>query len=506
MKKYIEYMREISKEELRKGLLGNGLFAEKLPAIFTTQSFYDYCERKSFPNYEKIGRDYVRYESTRNTNIPRQLSIPAPFTYSNLCNCIVNYWDEIVTVFQEKTINQQYKYSQIHIQKRKDKDHLFEMNQHYSDKDQNLLAHIQKMPITNRYRVDADISSCFPSIYSHVLSWALVGKEEAKRNRMDKTKWYNILDFYSRNLKNEETNGLLIGPHTSNLLSEIVLCCVDNELSQKYNYIRNIDDYTCYVDTEDKAEHFLLDLNEILKEYELNLNTKKIKISKLPLSSDTDWIRALNSFFIGDEYTTDKIVIFKKQRLKSYMDLAINLANKTNNSAVYTYAIKTIANTYLGKLAKEYYIDMIHHLLCLYPYLVHWVESYVFDTFSIEKDTIKSISENLYKVGIQHHIYEACSFSVYWSLKYDFSLNTNYGDDSIKSKDCIFMLLSYLKVKRDKNKTIKRKFKDFAKSLIDDIDRYWIFVYEVLSKDELPIGEYRTLKKRNVSFIKPEYL
>ena len=499
-------MQEISKEDLRKGLLAYGLFADKLPAILTAKPFYDFCESKGFPTFEKDGRDYIRYESTRNTNIPRLLSIPSPFSYSNLCNCIASNWDEIIRILEEKTANQKYKYSQIHIQKLKGKDFLFEMSHNYTDKDRKLVESIQKIPIRNKYRVDADISSCFPSIYSHALSWALAGKEEAKKNKNDKSKWYNILDFYSRNIKNEETNGLLIGPHSSNLLSEIVLCCIDKELSDKYQYIRNIDDFTCFVETEDNAEHFLLDLNDTLKDYELSLNTKKTRITRLPLNSDTDWVSSLNSFFIGDTYTNDHKIVFKKQRLKAYLDLSISLANKTENCAVYTYAIKTIANTVLGKVAKEYYIDLIHQLLCLYPYLVHWMEDYVFDVFNITRERIKSISEDLYKIGIKRHRYEACAFSLYWSMKYDFSLESNYVEESIDSTDCLFMLLAYLKVKRKRNKEAKKKLKNKAKSLVDEIDKYWIFVYEALSKDELPIGEYRTLKKKNISFIKSQFL
>lgn len=498
-------MQEITKEELRKGLLGYGLFADKLPSIFTAKPFYDYCESKRFPVFGKEGRDYVRYESTRNTNIPRLFSIPSPLSYSNLCNSVADNWEEIIRILGEKTATQNYKYSQIHLQKLKGKNFLFEMSHNYEDKDWDLKERIQKIPIKNKYRVDADISSCFPSIYSHVLSWSLVGKEEAKANKNDKSKWYNILDFYSRNIKNEETNGLLIGPHTSNLLSEIVLCCVDEELSGKYQYIRNIDDFTCYVETEDQAEQFLLDLNDTLKKYELSLNTKKTKVSRLPQNSDTDWVSSLNCFFIGDTYTDDNKIVFKKQRLKAYLDLAISLANETGNYAVYTYAIKTISKTFLGKAAKEYYIDLIHQLLCLYPYLVHWIEDFVFDVFGVKREKIKIISEDLYRIGIKRHIYEACTFSLYWSLKYNFSLESNYVEESINSIDCMFMLLAYFKAKRGRNKEANKKLKDYAKTLTNDIDRYWIFIYEVLSKEELPIGEYRTLKKKGISFIKTEF-
>lgn len=499
-------MQEITQDDLRKGLLAYGLFADKLPAIFSSESFYDYCESKSFPTFKKEGRDYVRYECTRNTNIPRLLSIPSPFSYSNLCNCIAINWNNIISVLKEKTTNQKYKYSQLHLQKLNGKNHLFEMNHHYLDKDWDLIEEIQKIPIRNKYRVDADISSCFPSIYSHVLSWSLVGKEEAKRNKNDKSKWYNGLDQNTRNIKNGETNGMLIGPHSSNLLSEIVLCCIDNDLSDKYQYIRNIDDYACYVETEDDAEHFLLDLNDSLKNYELSLNTKKTKITRLPLNSDSDWVSSLNSFFIGDIHTDDNKIVFKKQRLRAYLDLSINLANKTENCAVYTYAIKTIANTYLGKAAKEYYIDLIHQLLCQYPYLVHWMEEFIFDVFEITREKIKIISEDLYRVGIKRHVYEACTFSLYWSLKYDFSLELNYVEESIDSTDCLFMLLSFLKAKRSRNIEAEGKLKNKAKSLLDEIDKYWVFIYEVLSSDELPMGEYRTLKKKNISFIKSEFL
>ena len=134
------------------------------------------------------------------------------------------------------------------------------------------------------------------------------------------------------------------------------------------------------------------------------------------------------------------------------------------------------------------------------------MEDYVFDIFAIDKEKIKIISRDLYEVGITRHIYEACIFPLYWSLKYNFSLDANYIDDSINSSDCVFMLLAYLKANRNKDKEAKKKIKDIAKSLVSDIDRYWIFIYEVLSKEELPIGEYRTLKKRNISFVKREYL
>jgi predicted MPP superfamily phosphohydrolase len=71
-------------------------------------------------------------------------------------------------------------------------------------------------------------------------------------------------------------NSVLIGPHTSNIISEIVLIAIDYELDNKdYKYTRHVDDYSCFVETHEKTEQFLLDLSSELKKYELTLNHKK---------------------------------------------------------------------------------------------------------------------------------------------------------------------------------------------------------------------------------------
>ena len=52
MKSYSSYMDEITGDELYKGLLAYGMFSEKLPPIFSSKSFYDYCvslSKESFP-------------------------------------------------------------------------------------------------------------------------------------------------------------------------------------------------------------------------------------------------------------------------------------------------------------------------------------------------------------------------------------------------------------------------------------------------------------------------
>ncbi len=501
--KYADLTNEIDSDDLLEGLLGFGLFAEKLPNFLTSKPFYDWYITNSKPKFENKGKDYVRYENMRHINVPRLLAIPNPFAYANLCNSLSDYWDKLKNQLVVNVKNQKFKVSRIHLRKLKDKKHLFEMNYKNYDKDG---SPEQKIIIGKRYCVEADISNCFPSIYSHSVPWALVGKETAKINKDDDRQWYNILDKFIRNTKNEETNGLLIGPHASNLISEIILTKIDYSLCEKnYQYIRNIDDYKCFVQSDEEAEQFLLDLSTELKDYELYLNNKKTLIHQLPQASISEWVNKISNFDLGSEKDEDDKIVLELKRLRALIDTAIELMLKENNSAIINYTLKIISTKNLKKHAYRYYIDTVHHLLLLYPYLTSIVDEYVFEPFDLAPLKIKKISGDLYDVGIEKRFYEACSYSVYWALKYDFKLDKDILNDSLKSNDCVFLTLGFLYCKKYRESSALKEYKKKAKELAKtDFDRFWIFLYRVLPQPNLS-GDYKRIKKDKISFIKPEF-
>lgn len=498
MKSYSEYLAEISKDEILEGLLGFGLFPDKIPPFLNSQSFYEYYVKEKKPKFATKQSDYIRYESMRNISIPRMQAIPNPFVYATLCEFISTNWSDLQNYFEKETERQTHKVSRIHIRKMKDSKKLFEMNYGNRDPDP-----IEDIIISNNYKIDADISSCFPSIYTHSLPWAIMGKEMAKKNKGGH--WSNMLDTCVRNLKYGETNGLLIGPHASNLLAEIVLVAVDKKLFEKgYRYVRHIDDYICYVETHEKAEAFLLDLAKELKEYELYINHKKIKITKLPIPSEEDWINKLNNFYFGEEGGNGKKQTLVLKKLKAYVDLAVELVLQTNNAAILNYAIKIIHAKPLGKEACRYYLKRLHHLLLHYPYLAQLMENYVFD-LGVDVETIKKISEDLYNKGVKERQYEACSYAIYWSIRYELELAfKGFVEKALESEDCIFLLLAFLRAKKDRNKQAIESLREKARELAgNDMERYWLFVYQALPKDELA-GDFKAIKNKGISFLKKE--
>ena len=518
-KKYIDFMKEISREELFEGLLGHGLFSDKLPPVFTSEAFYSYCQqeekrikskRSKKSNglvFEKRPTDYIRYDSYRNTDTTRRIGIPNPFLYFNLCVFLRGHWHELLDFFEQKTKNESYKVSQIHIQKRKKTDSLFEMKLHYSDRDYRHQGVIRSLPSTNLFMVKADISSCYPSIYSHALSWAILGKQNAKQLKGTAGIFGNEIDEISRKLKNDETNGLLIGPHTSSLLSEIILCAVDSELNQKYDYIRNIDDYCAYVKSEEEARNFIRDLEKALRGFELSINTKKTIIKRLPQPINEGWVSELLEFDILKSGSRNSERIFTLKELQLFIDKAIVLAKESNNLAVYSYAIKIISKYKLKKEALTYYVSVLHHLVYLHPYLVYWIEDCLFDKFKLSKNIIQMFAKDVYANGLASEAYQSCSFAIYWAVKYGVSLDRDYASDSVKSDDCIFMTMALImsKYNNDRKSLKVLKAKALALSNSPDNFSYWLFIYETLSQKELK-NDFAAIKKKRISFIMNKYL
>ena len=504
MRKYTDYSNDILGGELYDGLLGFGLFAEKIPSFLTSEAFLNYTKALKFP-ISKTPKDYIRYSNIRNINIPRPFAIPEPFAYANQCKSLSDNWTEIKKHFEEKTLHDEFKVSRIHLRKLKNKFHLFEMNYKNFSTDGDPT---QDIVIKSNFIANADISNCFPSIYSHSIVWSLIGKEFAKKDKKS-NKWYNDLDLFTRNLKHGETNGVLIGPHSSNLISEIILVNIDFELSkQGFKYVRNIDDYDCYVDSFELADKFFMCLSEELKKYELSLNSKKSKIIPLPQASVKNWVAKLNHFNFTRTYIVNGVEAIRVKELKGFLDFAIELMLDENSDAtVINYAIKILSKKHLDRNAKDYYVKQIHHLVLKYPYLTNLLELDVFEIHNIDKQKIQEIAVDVYVYGIKKKIYEACSYAVYWLLKYDIIIDEiNFKNDSIGSADCIFMTISFLYDKRHRSAIYLKEYFINAEQLnITDFDRYWLFVYEVLPWSKLK-NDYKPMKKEGLTFIKSQFL
>ena len=508
MKSYYDLLNEISADELYDGLLGHGMFAEKLPPVFTAIPFLKYCKpNKTFKKKKELKSndyDYIAFNSMRNTNVPRLMGIPTPFQYANLCAELRNDWQDLLKHFRDNTVGQAFPISRLHIRKIYDKEtkalkpYLFEMNYKNWKKDgspeDDLLIIGSK---ASRYVVHADISTCFPSIYTHSIPWAVVGKDQAKAD-LGQDKWYNRIDLSCQRLKNWETHGLLIGIHASNLIAEIILVVVDKRLYDKgYRFVRNIDDYDCYVEDYNKAQEFLNALAYELRQFDLPLNYKKTEIEELPKAKTEYWIHKLHAAsLINEEGKT------RYTEVSSFIDTLIKLADEVNNAAVIKYGIKQLAGAKnISDNGRRVARKRIMHLSILHPYLLPLMDEYVFNRYGVVIRELKDYVNALYSDSLRIGNYEGIYYSIYFSLKYDFDITGITCDELMKSRDCLVLLFAWLYYRKRGGTEVLDLESEAIRLRDENIGRYWLFVYEALKKDELPVGDWQNMKKAGISFI-----
>ena len=508
-KKYTDFMDEISSDELYEGLLAYGFFAERLPPVFTAVPFFNYCQTIPAP-FDTGWNEYIAFRVTRSIGIPRLMGIPNLFKYQRVCTELKDNWDKIRNHFHMQTDGQSYRVSRIHVRKEYNEKRIFKMNYKNWRVDGNpesdLLIHDKG---TSRFVVKADISTCFPSIYTHSIPWALVGKEKAKQTVHDDT-WYNRIDQACSDMRNGETHGLLIGPHTSNLLSEIILTVVDKKLYDKgYRYARNIDDYDCYVNSHEEAQRFLRDLEDALREFDLSLNHKKTKVIELPVGIEKNWKHQLS-----DLPKVGESGMVEYPQVNTFIDTALMLATDAGDLAIINYAIKKLKKSKLSDNGKKLAAKRFMHMAALHPYLLQLMEEYVFSPYGVDINDIKAFSDTIYQNATKINDYESLCYAIYFAIRFDFVLNgfeIDYiaaQDYVIKSKDCLLLTMTWIYFmkqnhwKRDATqvKPLNRVAMELKNS---DIDRYWLFWYEALSWGSLP-SQWRLMKQAGISFIRKE--
>lgn len=133
-----------------------------------------------------------------------------------------------------------------------------------------------------------DIQSCFNSIYTHSIAWAVGGGRQTYKMHYTTSDFYmngfgEIWDGLMQSLNYKETNGIVIGPEFSRLFAETILqhidVCVERDLLEQG--FRWKVDYECYRFVDD---HFFFYndpkvLNAARESYARHLNDFKMTIS-----------------------------------------------------------------------------------------------------------------------------------------------------------------------------------------------------------------------------------
>ncbi|MCD5346131.1 reverse transcriptase domain-containing protein [Agromyces sp. S2-1-8] len=206
---------------------------------------------------------------------PRRVEIPHPVAYSNLVETIAKHWTDVLAPLVNSPASQ------------------FTIRQHEDGRIASMEQRRRPLRpgVGSRFRVTTDIASFYDSIYTHAVPWAILGKSVAKSARNTDIP-ANDIDAALMFARRGETTGISIGPGTSLIVAEVLLCRVDEALGD-FRFERFLDDYVAFTRTESEAEEFVRVLDSQLRSYGLKLNGRKTVIEALPLPDLPAWIREL---------------------------------------------------------------------------------------------------------------------------------------------------------------------------------------------------------------------
>ncbi len=303
---------------------------------------------------EKRDINYKIYDK-KNKNDYRKFQLIHPFLYVSLVNLITNEvnWKEIQKLFFEESL-ENIKCESVPLYCIENKD--FNRKQHSELMINHWLKNVEErsveLSLEYEYVIHTDIANCYPSLYTHSISWAIMGKDNSKKNREFNDNFANKIDHHIQAMQYGQTNGIPQGSILMDFICEIVLRYIDKEIQKKieeskindYQIIRYRDDYRIFGKSKEDCEKILKILTEILGEYNFYLNPNKT-ISSDDLVKSAYKIDKYNAFdFIGSNFfnkenVKEKCLILKKFSEqypncgvleKNFSDLA-EIISKNNN-------------------------------------------------------------------------------------------------------------------------------------------------------------------------------
>ena len=311
---------KLTKTNFTTQVIRYGYFAEQFPSCFSAELLLN-CIPELMPlisfskSQKKSCSKYTTAPTTlsmfKNDVSRRVLSVPNPEAYLRLVKYMSEHWPDIVRFAESKsslspiTAIRTYKLEQIEILNCESLKEALHVKSNFI----NGIKSCIRASIGHKYRLKVDIANCYNSMYTHSIAWAVCTKEKAKsflRTKEPKEieKDYEIADWVdclTRLEKNNETNGIIVGPFTSRVVSEIILARIDEILlNNGFKFKRYVDDYKFYFRTEYQAQESIPQIEKVLNEYNLSLNTSKTEIQKYPYEIIKDIKRNFETALLSD--------------------------------------------------------------------------------------------------------------------------------------------------------------------------------------------------------------
>lgn len=456
----------------------------------------------------------------------RFLHIPNPKHFSILSEKIVSHWANYEAVFNLSEYSQSYPIPETALDKRS----VSTFSKSVAEFRNSLL----KTSIDKLIEVRVDISKFYPTIYTHSVAWALLGKDKAKHYFKEKDnldaliaggdadaelyKYAESVDMAIRACQERQSIGIPIGPDTSHIVAEIVACRVDNILKTRFEAIglkacRYYDDYYLYVSSRDEADKALKGLQLILSEFQLEINEAKVKIREFPFAFEDEFTTSLHSFDFKKTNQTNSI--------KHYFSMLWAFAerNPKKTDWIFKYALRIFefSTIIIQKNSWKVFEDLLIKTALVEPAILD-ILTRIFITYNsyLDGGSIEKLKK-LVNVVIKEHCPVRHNFEMAWALwiakTFAIEIEEQSANDIIDTKDSVSNLILLDLINNSTLVKGSPRIANIEAELKEDIlmSDNWLLAYEGVKKGWLTPSEanlldnnlfFKILKDKNVEFYK----
>ena len=364
-------------------LLGKGYFPKELPPPFNTASFASEIgaveplwaaheaglsqqQKRSYPPVSR----YARFDMARKGHSRRMLAVPNPVNQFLLTKVIAERQGEFETLFASSRIS---------------------LTPATIRSDGTRAVPMEKLSVLSEKRIQAyatarailqtDVLSFYHAIYTHSIPWALHSKRVAKKNRSttDPAIFGNMIDALMRSSQDGQTIGIPVGPDTSRIISEIILCAVEEQIG-KSNFAtlsagyRYMDDFFLCFSSHVDAEAFLASLREAILGFDLQLNASKTRIIDALEFNEERWPSDITQLQIRSEAKN------QRRDLMRYFTESIRLAKSWPDESIASFSIRKSSRVLVERTNWDIYepfllrtargnsncLDSVVKILCTY--------------------------------------------------------------------------------------------------------------------------------------------
>lgn len=336
------------------------------------------------------------------------------------------------------------------------------------------------------YKLYLDISNFFHSIYTHTISW------EVNENKKD---IFDNLDMLMRTQNNNETKGIIIGPYSSGLFSEIIMSKIDRKMldfikNNKFDvsYVRYVDDIEMYSDNKIELDKCLSKIEKELLKYKLDVNHSKTSVCEFPflqmITQSSKNVYQLKERLLSNKYDDD---LEKVEDI--IMEINNSLQNGHSNAKYLLSVLKSLVNDNdifegIDDHIMWILIDYLLNVIFKYQILTEIVSLLIIsildkyeqidkiqfiDKAIIKRNSKKDTTKEIVDIWITYII---CLFNLE-----SFIINDYFKTIIKESEICSVMILNYYyhNNKIEENKDIIKDFlNDIKLSLKSKYDSNWL--------------------------------